>query len=334
MIGSDTYAPPSAPTDIARKAFAEAKRVASHLPGSIRLASPRRIVSAAVIGAGTMGSGIALSLLEAGIAVLLADAGAEALERGRGTIASALEGMVRRGRITSEESARRLSMLRCGLGYSGIAAADLVIEAVFEDMTVKRQVFAEIDAVARPGAVLATNTSFLDVDEIASATSRPADVIGLHFFSPAHVMPLLEVVQGRATARDVVATGFTLAQRMGKVGVLSKVCHGFIANRMMQPRGQQADTMALEGTPIAAIDRALVDFGFAMGHFRMMDLIGLDVLARGLDSRTVMTRLVASGRLGQKSGAGYYDYDGSRQAMPSSLVAQAIVQTAADFDVR
>ena len=230
--------------------------------------------------------------------------------------------------MTAEQVEQRMALLSPGIDLQALADVDLVIEAVYESMDVKREIFAKLDAIAKPDAILASNTSFLDLNRIASATSRPESVIGLHFFSPANVMRLLEVVRGDKMSKPVVATAMKLAKRIGKVAVLSGVCDGFIANRLLAPRGAQAEAMMLEGTPIAEIDRVLVDYGFAMGHFQMMDLVGLDVIGRDATERTVMGDLVAAGRLGQKSGSGYYDYDEKRQTRPSALTDGLIAEVA------
>jgi len=321
---TETISPQSA----AQQAYLLAEREAANVPG-VPMDRVRPLESVGVIGAGTMGTGIALALLGGGLPVTIVERSEAQLERGRGLIEKSLEGSVKRGRLTAEEAAARRSAVSYALDFTALGEADLVIEAVFEDMAVKQAVFAELDRVVKPGAILASNTSFLDVAEIARATSRPQDVIGLHFFSPANVMRLIEIVRPARTAPDVVATGFALARRLGKVGVLSGVCDGFIANRMMLPRALQAEAMALEGTPIAAIDQALADFGFAMGHFQMMDLAGLDVVSGGQTGRSVMGDLVVMGRLGQKSGAGFYDYGEDRKPIMNALVAQTIAEVAA-----
>jgi 3-hydroxyacyl-CoA dehydrogenase len=287
------------------------------------------IESVGIIGAGTMGGGIAMNFLNAGMPVILMDMSEEALNRGIALIRRNYEATARKGRMTTAQVDARMALLSPALDYGALGNVDLVIEAVFESMAVKKQVFARLDAVTKPEAILASNTSFLDLDEIASATARPERVIGLHFFSPANVMRLLEVVRGKATAAPLIATAMKLAKRIGKVPVLSRVCPGFIANRLLAPRGAQAEMLALEGTPIADIDRALYDYGFAMGHFQMMDLVGLDVIGRDATQRTVMGDLVAMGRLGQKQNGGYYDYDEKRQSRPSSVVGDVIAQVAA-----
>jgi 3-hydroxyacyl-CoA dehydrogenase len=215
------------------------------------------------------------------------------------------------------------------LCYEALATVDLVIEAVFEEMSVKKDVFGRLDKIVRQGAILASNTSYLDLDEIAAATSRPQDVIGMHFFSPANVMRLLEVVRGKETRKDIIATVMALAKVIGKVPVLAGVCRGFIANRMMTLRGQQAEALVLEGPTPQEIDKALFSYGFAMGPFQMMDLVGLDVIGRGNTERTLRGDLVALDRLGQKKNGGFYDYDENRKATPSPFAAKVIADLAA-----
>jgi 3-hydroxyacyl-CoA dehydrogenase len=282
-----------------------------------------------IIGAGTMGGGIAMNFLNAGMSVMLVEASAEALERGVATIRRNYEATARKGRMTSEQVEQRMGLLQPALEYDALADADLVIEAVFESMEVKQQVFRKLDAVVKPEAILASNTSFLDLEAIAQVTARPASVLGLHFFSPANVMRLLEVVRTHATDPSLVATAMKLAKRIGKVPVLSAACPGFIANRLLAPRGEQAELLTLEGTPVEEIDTALRGYGFAMGHFQMMDLVGLDVVGRDSTQRTVMGDLVALDRLGQKRNGGFYDYDDQRRAQPSQIAADVIADVAA-----
>jgi 3-hydroxyacyl-CoA dehydrogenase len=210
-----------------------------------------------------------------------------------------------------------------------LGQADLIIEAVFEDMGIKKDVFGKLDAIAKPGAILASNTSFLDLDEIASATSRPESVVGLHFFSPANVMRLLEIVRGAKTSNAVLATALKIAKTIAKVPVVSRVGPGFIANRVMSPRSRQAMELVLEGPTPQEIDAAIYGYGFAMGPFAMGDLVGLDVIGRGSNERTLQSDLVKLGRLGQKSGGGFYDYDEQRKASPSPVAAQVIADFAA-----
>ena len=287
------------------------------------------IRSVGVIGAGTMGGGITMNFLNAGIPVTLVETSQEALDRGIATIRRNYEATARKGRMTAEQVEQRMGLISSSLDLAELGDADLIIEAVYESMDIKTDIFARLDRIARQGAILASNTSFLDLNRIAAATSRPEWVLGLHFFSPANVMRLLEVVRGAKTAKPVVATAMRLAKRIGKVAVLSGVCDGFIANRLLAPRGAQAEAMMLEGTPIAEIDRVLVDYGFAMGHFQMMDLVGLDVIGRDATELSVMGNLVAAGRLGQKRGAGYYDYDEKRRPRSSDLTATLIGEVAA-----
>lgn len=287
------------------------------------------IRSVGVIGAGTMGGGITMNFLNAGIPVILVETTQAALDRGIGVIRRNYEASARKGRMSEAEVEARMALITPALELGALADCDLVIEAVYESMAVKIDVFTRLDAIAKPGAILASNTSFLDLDRIAAATARPEWVVGLHFFSPANVMRLLEVVRGAKTSPTVIATAMRLARRIRKVAVLSGVCDGFIANRLLAPRGYQAEAMMLEGVPIAAIDRVLTDYGFAMGHFQMMDLVGLDAIGRDATERTVMGDLVAAGRLGQKSGAGYYDYDERRRPSASAVTEAMIGEVAA-----
>ena len=292
------------------------------------------IKTVGVIGAGTMGGGIAMNFLNAGFPVTLVEMTQEALDRGIGVIRRNYENSAKRGRISLEQVEERMALIVPALSYEALADVDLVIEAVFEEMSVKKEVFGKLDKIVRQGAILASNTSYLDLDEIAEATSRPQDVIGMHFFSPANVMRLLEVVRGRQTRKEIIATVMALAKVIGKVPVLAGVCHGFIANRMMTLRGQQAEKLVLEGPTPQQIDKALFDYGFAMGPFQMMDLVGLDVIGRGSAERTLRGDLVAIDRLGQKKNGGFYDYDENRKASPSPVAAQVISDLAAYKGVR
>ncbi|WP_454885184.1 3-hydroxyacyl-CoA dehydrogenase NAD-binding domain-containing protein [Sphingomonas oryzagri] len=280
-----------------------------------------------VIGAGTMGGGIAMNFLNAGLPVTLVETSQEALDRGLGVIRRNYDNSAKKGRITLEQVEQRMALIRPALELAALAEVDLVIEAVFEQLAIKREVFAKLDAIAKPGAILASNTSYLDLDQIAAATSRPEWVIGMHFFSPANVMRLLEVVRGEKTSNEVIATAMGLAKKIAKVPVLSRVCHGFIANRVMTRRGEQANAIVLEGPTPQAIDKAITDYGFAMGPFQMMDLVGLDVIGRDDTERSVRGDLVTLDRLGQKKNGGYYDYDEARKATPSPVAASII----ADF---
>jgi 3-hydroxyacyl-CoA dehydrogenase len=291
------------------------------------------VKSVGIIGAGTMGGGIAMNFLNIGIPVTLVELSEAALERGVEVIRKNYEATAAKGRMTAEQVEQRVGLITPKIGLEALSEIDLIIEAVFESMDVKKDVFGKLDKIAKQGAILATNTSFLDVDEIASATSRPEWVIGLHFFSPANVMKLLEVVRGAKTDKAVIATAMKLAKQIGKVPVLSGVCNGFIANRAMFARGAQADQLILEGTPLEEVDKAVYDYGFAMGPFQMMDLVGLDVIGRDSPEKTVMSELVAQDRLGQKKNGGYYDYDAKRQGTPAPVAKQLIEQIAGEKGV-
>lgn len=286
-----------------------------------------------VIGAGTMGGGIAMTFLNVGIPVTIVETSQVALDRGVGVIRRNYEASAAKGRMTVDEVEARMALLTPSLALADLVSVDLVIEAVFESMALKREIFARLDQIAKPGAILASNTSFLDLDEIAAATSRPASVIGLHFFSPANVMKLLEIVRGKRTAPTIIATAMKLAKRIGKLPVLSGVCDGFIANRAMGVRMVQADALAIEGASPQQIDKVLTDYGFPMGAFQMLDLIGLDVIGRDSTERSLMGDLVAKGRLGQKQNGGFYDYDKKRRPTPSPVAAGVIAAFAADKGV-
>jgi len=284
-----------------------------------------------------MGGGIAMNFLNAGIPVILVEAQREALDRGIATIAKNYDNTLKKGKLTPEQLEQRMGLLRPTLSYEDIGAADLAIEAVFEDWGVKEKVFRQLDALAKPGAILATNTSTLDVNRIAAFTRRPQDVVGLHFFSPANVMRLLEVVRGTQTASDVLATVMGLAAKIGKTAVVAGVCDGFIGNRMLEPYMRQAGFLFDEGALPQQVDRAIEAFGFAMGPFRMCDLAGNDILwairKRHYVERPQITYsrtgdlLCESGRFGQKSGAGWYDYKpGDRAAQPSKGVEELILE--------
>lgn len=287
------------------------------------------IKSVGVIGAGTMGGGIAMNFLNAGVPVTIVEREQAALDRGVGVIRKNYEGSAAKGRLTAEQVEQRMALLTPSLELESLSQADLIIEAVFEDMGIKQEVFGKLDAIAKPGAILATNTSFLDVDDIASATSRPESVVGLHFFSPANVMRLLEIVRGAKTSNAVLATSLKVAKTIAKVPVVSRVGPGFIANRVMSPRSRQAMELVLEGPTPQEIDKAVFDYGFAMGPFAMGDLVGLDVIGRGSNERTLQGDLVKLGRLGQKSGGGFYDYDEQRTPSPSPVAARLIADFAA-----
>jgi 3-hydroxyacyl-CoA dehydrogenase len=301
-----------------------AERAAGEIPDVPSETPVLPVDAIGIIGAGTMGGGIAMNFLNAGLPVTLVEMNQSALDRGLATIRRNYENSAKRGRLTLAQVEERMALLRPTLDFDLLAEADLVIEAVYEEMAVKKDIFGRLDTIARPDALLATNTSFLDIDQIAAATQRPDHVIGMHFFSPANVMRLLEVVRGERTSAEAIATVMQLAKRIGKAPVLSRVCHGFIANRLMSPRGRQGDTLITEGPTPADVDRALHDFGFAMGQFQMMDLVGLDVIGRGSTERSLSGDLVARGRLGQKQGGGFYDYDEQRRPVPSPGAAEVI----------
>lgn len=318
----------------AQRHYFLAERKTARVP-DISSETPRvDIRNVGIVGAGTMGSGIAMNFLGAGFPVTLVETSAAALERGIGNIRRNYEASARKGRLTLDQVEQRMQLITPKTDLGALGSADLVIEAVFESMEIKKDVFVRLDGIVTPNAILASNTSFLDLDELAAATSRPERVLGLHFFSPANVMRLLEVVRGKQTAVPIIATAMELARKIGKVPVLSRTCPGFIANRLLAPRGAQAEALALEGTSVVSIDRALYDYGFAMGHFQMMDLVGLDVIGRDANARTVMGDLIAAGRLGQKQGGGYYDYDEARRATPSAEAERIIASVASAQGVR
>jgi len=310
-----------------------AEREAGKLVGIAKDVPAVAIATAGVIGAGTMGGGIAMNFLNVGIPVTLVEARQDALDRGVATIRKNYEATARKGRMTQDQVEQRMALLHPTLDFTALASADLVIEAVFESMAVKQDIFGRLDAIMKPGALLASNTSFLDIDTIAAATQRPQDVLGLHFFSPANVMKLLEVVRGAKTSDRALVTAMALARKLGKTAVVSRVCHGFIANRVMDVRRVAAETLLLQGNGVAEIDQALTDYGFPMGQFQMFDLVGLDVMGRDSDARTLMGDFVAAGRLGQKSGGGYYDYDDQRKPSASTAAQDIIAGFAAHAGV-
>lgn len=312
----------------AQRYYFFAERQCSKISGLDRTAAPLPIERVGVIGAGTMGGGISMNFLTAGIPVTLVEMTQEALDRGIGVIRKNYENTVKKGRMSPAQLEACMALITPTLDLTQLSSVEVVIEAVFERMDVKKDLFGKLDRIARPGAILASNTSFLDLNEIASATGRPESVVGLHFFSPANVMRLLEIVRGKQTSDSVLATSLALAARIDKVPVVSGVCYGFIANRIMTPRREQAEAIILEGTLPHQVDKALYEFGFPMGPFAMMDLVGLDVIDRGEPFRTVKKDLLNNGRRGQKTKAGYYDYDDSRRASPSPLVANIIAEVA------
>ena len=319
-----------------------AERTASRIDALPRDTQPRTIEQAAVIGSGTMGAGIAMALAAARIPTTVVDTTDEAITRARGRIRDTFESQAKRGRITQAQADERIACITLTTRQADVADADIIIEAVFEDLDVKRTVFDQLDAVAKEGAILATNTSRLDVDLIAEATGRPQDVIGLHFFSPANIMRLLEVVQGKRTADDVLATAMALATRIDKQPVLSQVGEGFIGNRMLSPYRREAEQLLESGASPRQVDEALEAFGFAMGPFAMSDLAGIDVSEAGrrtfratadpvlLASQSdIPTKLYEAGRYGQKTGAGFYRYEEGDRTRYDDPAVQTIIEECA-----
>jgi 3-hydroxyacyl-CoA dehydrogenase len=313
-----------------------AERAASKVPDVPADTPTRKIEKAAVIGAGTMGGGIAMNFANAGIPVTILETKQEALDKGLATIRKNYENTVKKGKLTPEKAGQRIGLITGTLSYDDIAQADIVIEAVFEDLNVKETVFRQLDATMKPGAILASNTSTLDLDKIAAFTRRPQDVIGLHFFSPANVMKLLEIVRGKETGKDVLATALALSKKIRKTGVVSGVCDGFIGNRMLEQYLRQAFFLLEEGVLPEQIDKAIEKFGFAMGPFRMSDLAGNDIgwyirkrryiETPDIEYSKVPDLLCEQGRFGQKTGAGWYDYKaGDRTAYPSPVVNEMIL---------
>jgi len=321
-----------------------AERLASKVPDIAADTPTRAINKAAIIGAGTMGGGIAMNFVNAGIPVILLETKQEALDKGIATIRKNYENTMKKGKLTLEKFEQRMGLVNGTLSYADIADADIVVEAVFEDMGVKESVFRQLDAVMKPGAILASNTSTLDLDKIASFTMRPQDVVGTHFFSPANVMKLLEIVRGKATSKDVLATTLALSKKLRKTGVVSGVCDGFIGNRMIEQYSRQAGFLLEEGCSPEQVDKAAEKFGFAMGPFRMGDLAGNDIgwyirKRRYVESPQITYSKTADllcemKRYGQKTGAGWYDYKaGDRKAYPSQVVNDMIVKHSGDIGV-
>ena len=297
----------------------------------------RRIERAAVIGAGTMGGGIAMCFANAGIPVTVIETEQAALDRGLGRIGELYQGSAKRGSITAEQATERRALIEGALDVEGVREADIIVEAVFEEMSVKKEVFGKLDKLAKPGAVLATNTSYLDIDEIAASTSRPGDVIGMHFFSPANVMRLLEIVRGKATSPETIATASEVGKRLGKVSIVVGNCFGFVGNRMLSKRTEAAERLLLDGASPQEVDRALTEFGFRMGPFAMADLAGLDIGMRIRKAfgkvAPVADAITAAGRYGQKTGSGYYTYEG-RTATPDPAVDAIIEEQAAKLGIQ
>ncbi len=303
-----------------------AERQAAKIDGIAADIALRPIKKVGVIGAGTMGGGISMNFLSAGIPVTIVEMQQEALDRGTGVIRKNYEASAAKGRLKPEQVEMAMGALTPTLNLDDLADCDLVIEAVYESMDVKKELFGKLDRIVKQGAILASNTSYLNVDEIAASTSRPQDVLGMHFFSPANVMKLLEVVRGAKTADDVLATVMALAKTIKKVAVVSGVCHGFIGNRMLMPRQVEANKLLMEGATPEQIDRVHVEFGMPMGPFQMSDLAGVDIGWHRDPTRieSIRDALAAEGRWGQKKSAGFYDYDEKRNPSPSPRVAEII----------
>ena len=308
-----------------------AEREAAKIPGIAGDLALRPIKKVGVIGAGTMGGGISMNFLSAGFPVVIVETSEAALTRGVGVVRGNYENTAKKGRLTAEAVERNMGLLTPSLSLDDLADCDLVIEAVFENMAIKKEIFTKLDAIVKPGAILASNTSYLDIDEIAAVTKRPGDVVGLHFFSPANVMRLLEVVRGEKTAPDVLATALSLAKKIGKVAAVAGVCHGFIGNRMLELRQVAANKLILEGAMPWDVDRVIYDFGFPMGPFQMADLAGLDIgwSKETSTGETLRDKLCELDRRGQKTSAGFYDYDAKRERTPSPIVEKLVLEQSA-----
>jgi 3-hydroxyacyl-CoA dehydrogenase len=327
----------ASPESKAQRYFFFAEREAAKIPDVPADTPVRDVKKAAVLGAGTMGGGIAMNFANAGIPVTVVEVAKDALERGLGVVRRNYEATASKGRLTPQEMEKRMGLITGTTDFNAIADADVVIEAVFEEMPIKKEVFAKIDKICKAGAVLATNTSTLDVNEIASATGRPESVIGTHFFSPANVMKLLENVRGAKSSTTTIAAAMALGRRINKVPVLVGVCDGFVGNRMLHQRGKQAEKLILEGALPHQVDRVLYDFGFPMGPFAMGDLAGLDVgwrIRKGKGEKSaVADTLCEMGRFGQKTGAGYYRYGADRTATPDPDVEKIIVDVSTQMGI-
>ncbi|HVF38087.1 MAG TPA: 3-hydroxyacyl-CoA dehydrogenase NAD-binding domain-containing protein [Sphingomicrobium sp.] len=315
----------------AQQYFFFAERKAAKIEGIPEETKARSVNRVGVIGAGTMGGGISMNFLSAGIPVAIFEMNEDALDRGTGVMRKNYEATAAKGKMTGEQVEQAMGLLSPTLDFNALADCDLVIEAVFEQMEVKKDIFTRLDQIVKPGAILASNTSYLNIDEIAAVTSRPQDVVGLHFFSPANVMKLLEVVRGAKTAPDVLVTAMQLAKKIRKVAVVAGVCHGFIGNRMLMPRQIEATKLLLEGATPEQVDRVHVEFGMPMGPFQMADLAGVDIGWHRDPSKieNIRDALCAIDRWGQKKGAGFYDYDDKRRPSPSPVVQQIIEEFAA-----
>lgn len=309
-----------------------AEREAAKIDGLPKDTALRDIKKVGVIGAGTMGGGITMNFLAAGIPVTIVEMQQDALDRGVGVIRKNYEASAAKGRFSQEKVEQMMALLTPSLSLDDLADSDLVIEAIYENMDVKKEVFGKLDTIVKPGAILASNTSYLDVNEIAAATSRPQDVLGMHFFSPANVMKLLEVVRGDKTAPDALATAMAIGKKIGKIAVVAGVCHGFIGNRMLSKRQAPANALLMEGALPDQIDKVFTDFGMPMGPFQMSDLAGLDIGWHRDPAKieTLRDAFCAAGRFGQKNGKGFYDYDEKRNRTVSAD-ANAIIE---DFRAR
>ncbi|MEX2332779.1 MAG: 3-hydroxyacyl-CoA dehydrogenase NAD-binding domain-containing protein, partial [Pseudohongiella sp.] len=313
-----------------------AEREATKIKGLPKDTAVRDIKKVAIIGGGTMGGGIAMCFANVGIPVIMVEINDEALERGLGIIRKNYSITVQKGRMSEQDMDKRMALISGTTNYADLGDVDLAIEAVFENPDIKKEVFAKLDAACKPGAILATNTSYQDVNLIAEATKRPQDVVGMHFFSPANVMKLLEVVRADKTADDVLATVMQIGKKIGKVCALSRVCYGFIGNRMLQGYGRQAHMLLLDGATPEQVDSAAEEFGMAMGPLAVGDLAGLDIGYKARQARTdvvhdpkthcIATALVEMGRMGQKSGAGYYKYDAATRARQNDPEVEALIR--------
>ncbi|HEU0310722.1 MAG TPA: 3-hydroxyacyl-CoA dehydrogenase NAD-binding domain-containing protein, partial [Sphingomicrobium sp.] len=315
----------------AQQYFFFAERKAAKIDNIPEDTQPRSVKKVGVIGAGTMGGGISMNFLSAGIPVTIVEMAQEALDRGTGIMRKNYEATAAKGRMTGQQVEQAMGLLSPTLDFNALGDCDLIIEAVFEQMDVKKEIFTRLDQTVKQGAILASNTSYLNIDEIAASTSRPQDVVGLHFFSPANVMKLLEIVRGAKTAPDVLVTAMQLSKKIRKVAVVAGVCHGFIGNRMLMPRQVEATKLLLEGATPEQVDRVHVEFGMPMGPFQMADLAGVDIGWHRDPNRieNIRDALCAIDRWGQKKGAGFYDYDEKRRPTPSPVVQQIIEDFAA-----
>jgi 3-hydroxyacyl-CoA dehydrogenase len=316
-----------------------AEREAAKVPDMSKEVKPKQVKKAGVIGAGTMGGGISMNFANAGIPVTIVEMTQEALDRGLGIIRKNYENTMKRGGISQAELDKRMGLLKGTTDFNELADADLVIEAVFEEMPIKKEVFAKLEKITRPDTILATNTSYLNVDEIAATTGRPRQVLGMHFFSPANVMKLLEIVRGKNTSDEALATAIDVARKINKVPTIVGVCHGFVGNRMLKARGIEAESLLLEGALPQEVDAAVTGFGFPMGPFAMSDLAGLDIgwrIRKAMGQKSeIFDSLCEQGRYGQKTGAGVYRYEGgSRTPIPDEVTEHIIVNASKNAGVK